>query len=438
MRFHLTKFIVLLLTFFSFACEQRSPQENKTTDSPVAKDSTSHNFYVPARKITQGPQHHWFGYYDKLEFDPTNRYVLSNQVVFEGRSPKEDDMIKVGMVDLQNNDQWIELGESKAWNWQQGSMLQFIPGSTNEVIWNDRQKGKFVSHLKNIESGEIRTLPFPIYTLHPDGKQALSVDFERINDTRPGYGYAGIPDPNKNVMTPGDAGIYLANLETGEKKLIISIADMMKLPLPESDEASFEDYKTKKHWFNHLLFSPSGDRFIFLHRWESPSKSNVGGFGTLMYTADISGKDIRLVDASGYSSHFIWQDDKHILVWTKLNDKGGFYLFEDSEGNNVELLGEGIMTVNGHQSYLPGNKWLVNDTYPDESRYQHLYLFNVETNEKIPLSDLYLAPEYKGEWRVDTHPRFSRDGKFIVVDGQDKNEGRQLFLMEIDHLIDPI
>ena len=30
----------------------------------------------PVRTITRGPKHHWFGYYDKLQFDPTSRYVL--------------------------------------------------------------------------------------------------------------------------------------------------------------------------------------------------------------------------------------------------------------------------------------------------------------------------------------------------------------------------
>ena len=32
--------------------------------------------FVPTRAITRGPRNHWFGYYDKREFDPTNRYVL--------------------------------------------------------------------------------------------------------------------------------------------------------------------------------------------------------------------------------------------------------------------------------------------------------------------------------------------------------------------------
>ncbi|WP_339910256.1 twin-arginine translocation signal domain-containing protein, partial [Symmachiella dynata] len=63
----------------------------------------------PTRTITRGPKFHWFGYYDKLEFDPSGRYVLGMEVDFEHRSPRPDDEIKIGMVDLQDNDRWIEL-----------------------------------------------------------------------------------------------------------------------------------------------------------------------------------------------------------------------------------------------------------------------------------------------------------------------------------------
>lgn len=34
----------------------------------------------PIRALTKGPKFHWFGYYDKLEFDPTSRYVLGMEV----------------------------------------------------------------------------------------------------------------------------------------------------------------------------------------------------------------------------------------------------------------------------------------------------------------------------------------------------------------------
>ena len=55
----------------------------------------------PVRAITRGPNYHWFGYYDKLQFDPASRFVLGNEVGFEHRSPRPGDVIKVGMVDLE-------------------------------------------------------------------------------------------------------------------------------------------------------------------------------------------------------------------------------------------------------------------------------------------------------------------------------------------------
>ena len=79
---------------------------------------------IPIRAVTASPGYHWFGYYDKLQFDPSMRYMLGMEVGFEHRSPTAEDEIKVGLVDLQDGDRWIELGTTRAWCWQQGCMLQ--------------------------------------------------------------------------------------------------------------------------------------------------------------------------------------------------------------------------------------------------------------------------------------------------------------------------
>ena len=70
----------------------------------------------PIRRITHGPNFHWFGYYDKLQFDPTGRYVLGMEVDFEGRSPSAEDRISVGMIDLADRDRWNELDKTNAWS----------------------------------------------------------------------------------------------------------------------------------------------------------------------------------------------------------------------------------------------------------------------------------------------------------------------------------
>ena len=393
--------------------------------------------HVPARKITHGPKHHWFGYYDKLQFDPSNRFVLCMEVDFEGRSPLPEDEIKIGMVDLEDNDKWIDLGTSKAWGWQQGCMLQFVPESDSLVIWNDRIDNQFVSHLFNIYSKEEKILPFAIYALSPDGIHAVSTDFERIQDTRPGYGYAGIEDPNKDNLAPDNSGIYVCNLKTGDKKLIITYRQMVEMT-PLADDAANADRSTQKNWFNHLLFNTDGSRFIFLHRWKAQSKKDVGGFATLMYTSDLEGKNINLVDPSNYTSHFIWKNKTQITAWTKQQSDGnGFYVFTDGKPNETYVLNQEKMPVNGHNTYLPNFKsWILNDSYPDKDRFQHVYLYNTETDIKIPLGDFYAPEEYKGEWRCDTHPRSGNNGKMVCIDCPVDNEGRQLILMDISKIVE--
>ena len=382
----------------------------------------------PVRTITHGPKYHWFAYYDKLEFDPTCRYVLGMEVDFEHRSPKPDDVIKVGMVDLEQGDEWTELGESRAWCWQQGCMLQWRPGSKTEILWNDRQDDRFVCHVLDVVTRKKRTVPHPIYTVSPDGRWGVAPDLRRVNDMRPGYGYTGLPDPNTDVLAPEDSGVFRVDLETGEQELAVSLADIAKIPMPGRDLAPM------KHYFNHLLVGPDGSRFEFLHRWRGPGQRS---FGTRMLTAAPDGSDIRVIDPSGHTSHFIWRDPQHILAWSRHESHGSaFYLFEDKTGGKVEIVGEGVMTKNGHCSYLPGNEWILNDTYPQgKERLQSPYLYNVKTGKQVWLGHFHLPPEYRGEWRCDTHPRFSPDGRKVVIDSPHTGEGRQLHLIDVSGIV---
>lgn len=381
----------------------------------------------PVRAITSGPQFHWFGYYDKLEFDPDSRRVLGMEVDFEHRSPRADDEIRIGMVDLADGDRWTDLGSSTAWGWQQGCMLQWIPRSSEEVIWNDREDGRYVSRILNVATSEMRTLPSAVYALAPDGKWAVTTDFRRLNDTRPGYGYAGIADPNTDVLAPGDVGVWRVDLATGQRDLLFSVAQAAAIPDPYNDTSGL------KHYFNHLLVSPDGARLIFLHRWRSPDGS--GRFGTRMFTVGSDGSDPYVLDPHGRTSHFIWRDPEHVLAWARHPSHGEkFYIYRDRT-EAVEVVAPEVMLLNGHCTYLPGNRWILNDTYPDQDRLQHPYLYEVSTGRRVPLGNFLSPPEYTGEWRCDTHPRFSPDGKKVVIDSPHGGNGRQLYLIDISGIV---
>jgi len=389
----------------------------------------------PVRVVTRGPKHHWFAYYDKLEFCPEDRYLLSMEVDFEHRSPEIDDVINIGMVDLEDSDKWIELGKSRAWGWQQGCMLQWLPGSADRIIWNDRETDGFVSRIMNVRTGEIRTLPAPVYSISPDGKTAVYPDFSRVNDMRPGYGYAGFPDRFADQLAPSETGIFRLDLESGETRLIIPISEIAAIPWKQ-------DLSANKHYFNHLLFNPDGSRFIFLHRWRTGDHQ----WKTRMLTADPDGGDVRVIDDCGVTSHFIWRDPGTILAWSEfpghhpeLSSSGldaGFCLFQDQpNGGKVQLAAGREMSRDGHCTYLPGNRFILNDTYPDQDRISRVMLYDVERKEVIPVKDFAMPPEYQGEWRCDLHPRASRSGRYAAVDAPCLDSGRQIHLIDLSQVV---
>ncbi len=334
------------------------------------------------------------------------------------------------MIDLKKGGKWIELGSSRAWNWQQGCMLQWRPGSKDEVLWNDRVDNQFVCHILNVKTREKQTIDSPIYTVSPDGEFALTLDFERVQDVRAGYGYAGIEDINREKTAPDNAGIYKISLDNGKKELIVSLKEIADIPYP------LEDLKSYKHYFNAIDISPDGKRFAFLHRWVVPGEAaRVSPLGTRFITAAVDGRNIHIINDSRMTSHFWWKNDKQILAWANRPEVGNrFFLFEDQEEQRYTIVGEKELKVDGHCSYLPGQEWILNDTYPDKNRQTELYLYNPATKEKIVLGRIFMDPQYTGEWRVDLHPRQSRDEKKIIIDCPVGNSGRQMLMLDISGL----
>ncbi|MGH9658827.1 MAG: TolB family protein [Bryobacteraceae bacterium] len=376
----------------------------------------------PIRAIARGPKFHWFGYYDKLQFDPTGRYALGMETGFEHRSPRPDDAIRLGMIDLERGDRWIDLAETRAWCWQQGSMLQWLPGSSTDVIFNDREDDHYVSRILNVRTGKQRTLPGPVYALSPDARWAVSTDFSRLADTRPGYGYAGVPDRYKDVLAPDETGIWRMDLASGKRDLILTYAAVARVPY------KIGDWTGAKHKINHLLVSPDGSRFIFLHRRRGGPNPEAGA--TRMFTANPDGSGLYVLDPYGRTSHFIWRGSRHVVAWANHPSHGNkFYEYEDRT-ENVRVVAPDVMTENGHNTYLPGDRWILNDTYPDKQRLQHPYLYDTQTGRRHPLGHFLSPPEYTGEWRCDTHPRFSPDGRKVVIDSP-HNGGRQMYLIDI-------
>ncbi|MGB7392842.1 MAG: hypothetical protein WA913_00475 [Pricia sp.] len=403
-----------------------------------------HSDKISAKKITGGPEQHWFGYYDKWQIDTTGRYALGNQVPLYFRSPTLEDSLQIGLIDLEDNNAWKPIGQSSAWGWQQGCMLQWLPASSEEVIWNARLEESFVSIIQNIKTGRRRILPKPIYTLSPDGRTGFGVDFARLQFFRPGYGYASA-DTSVPVKAPEDTGIYRLDLDSGESQLIVSYADLAKLDRPLGSVA--DNY----HWINHLLVNPSGTRMIFLNRsrpyptpeeYRKATGKALDGpdalYTTRAITVNTDGNDLYALNDSGQFSHFIWKGDDALCAWARPedNDQAAFYVFED-QSKQYQIVGEESMTRNGHNTYVPNtnNEWILNDTYPGEQREQELYLFHVPSGRKVLLGRFREPKKFTGEWRCDLHPRCNQQGTKVYFDSTHEGGKRQMYEVDIENIV---
>ena len=109
---------------------------------------------VEITPITQGPKHHFFGYYDKSPWDGTGNYILAMETDFIDRMPQSEDMATIGFVDQKKSYQFKEIAETRAWNWQQGCMLQWMPPDYKKyVIYNDKYEDSFVSVIQDVQTG---------------------------------------------------------------------------------------------------------------------------------------------------------------------------------------------------------------------------------------------------------------------------------------------
>jgi hypothetical protein len=376
------------------------------------------------------PVYTGFFFYQCLQFDATGRYLLGMSVDFDKRVIRPDDRAEIGVIDLKEKNRWTRIGTTTAWNWQQGARLQWRPRS-NEILWNDRSEAgrSFITRVVDFPTGKTRTLPRPIYDLSPDGCIALTHDFEGDHQ---GTDYAVLAGTGDGRPDPSKTGIWKMDLDTGKAKLIMPLDRMAALAFPRGVPKSSRFYVFREGW------TPSGKRCIVFVKDPENKFSEA-------YSMSANGDDVRYL----YSrpSHHAWLDDDSIFDFGRHTPPGGdkprpgYFLFkDDGSGKAKELLWpidvDDGFGGDGHGSFVPGTRgqWIISDTYNIHG-FQYLFLFHRPTKQFVPLARLKCTRP-NDEYRVDTHPRLSRDGRMVCIDATHEGLGRQMYVMDIGRILD--
>ncbi|NOQ13054.1 MAG: hypothetical protein GQ583_01055, partial [Methyloprofundus sp.] len=321
---------------------------------------------------------------------------------------------------------FVTVAETSIWNWQQGAMLQWSPTDPeNTIIYNDYREGRYVSIQRDLSSNDEVIYDLPAYALTQDGQYIFSLNFARLFDKRPGYGYAGLADPFAEQKHPDKDGIFRLDTQSGKSELIISLDQLANLnPLP-----SMTDHY---HWINHIQVSPGSSRIAFFHIWESGETS----WDVRFYTSKVDGTDLKCILDTGDISHYDWKDEKTILAWAKHPDGGAtHFLLCDIESGSIEIFAKDSLKVDGHCSFSPDGLWVLNDTYPDEYNLRTLMLIRISDQKRIDLQSFYSPKEkWWGEIRCDLHPRWNRNGSKICIDSVHTGT-RQMHSIDLEGII---
>lgn len=366
----------------------------------VSPDDSSHEYF--------------FGYYDKSPWDITDRYMLCMRAndTWSGVSPKEKADILLIDTSLPENDKnrVKKIAETSSWNVQQSCMLQWLgPDFSSRILYNDYRNGEYVAVIKNMESGKERVIPAPVYTVSADGKTALTLDFSRLYNLRPGYGYYNVPEKTKDVALPDATAVWKINLETGEVTDLLTYKDFATFqPRPEMQEAG------SVHKVNHLMLSPSGKRCMVLYRWFVGQRK----YTRLITFNSSDGSGMYVLSDDDMVSHCFWKDDEHILAFeNKKNGGPGYYFMKDKTHEYIHCWPQ--LSNDGHPSYSPDRSLIVTDTYPDRARVAEIKLMDGTDEKKgdVRVIARVFAPfKYDNDTRCDLHPRWNHKGDTVCFD----------------------
>lgn len=382
--------------------------------------------------------HFFFGYYDKTNFDYSDKFMLSHKTEFIDRFPSEADFAEIGLITLESG-VFKKLGSTNAWNWQEGSMLQFHRNVFNEpvqIIYNVIRSNALISEIVDLRGEVLFRCPTPVAAVnHADGK-FVSYDFYKLRSLRRGYHYAPIFEPTYILQN----SIVQYDPRTNESTELISLSECQR-------EFFKPSMRGAKHFFQHCMFSPAGDKLAFLHRW----RESNGNMHSHLIVLNLDTGKIENASKSSRCTHFTWIDNYNLILFTskensatklrqyisnsaleaillkmyrkiQKSSKRGTAIFQKDNYFRYDIKKSELSpfscrsNTDGHPHNLDDNI-LITDTYPDDNAMQKLMFF--DKVDGTLLDELCFDVDIthaNSPLRCDFHPRVSPSKSLISID----------------------
>jgi len=380
-------------------------------------------------QVTFAPKHHFFGYIGQCQTIPWNasgRYILGMEIENIDRMPRPKEAAVVILVDTERHNEIIRVDKTHAWNPQQGTMFYWNPQAPGtQFFFTDRdlETGKVFTVLYDIHKKrrvrEYRYDDAPIGNGGVDqrGRTFLGLNYGRLARLRLVTGYPGALDWSKKDNAPENDGIFIVNIKTGKKQLLVSyqqLADRLRQREPDMQDTAL--------FINHTLWNRPGDHVYFFVRggWNkrgtrinTPCSIRVDGTGLTLHNMHIGGhpewaEDNLLIGRQG-KNQILYDVDKKMVV----GQLGTPEVFPNPEGDI---------------SLSPSGEWFVNGYKKGDKNYYVVYRRSDGAHGRSEGLD---KGSYGGDIRIDPAPRWNRTNDAILVPGIAKDNTRQMYVIRV-------
>lgn len=357
----------------------------------------------------------FFGYYDKspLSTDGCNIAFHASRRNTK-KKPSASDSIFIDVYDLEKKTV-KKIGETSSYNWQQGARLQWL--SESKLIYNFFDE-TYKARIVNIKSDKHKIIDYPVYDCYKE-EYSLTLNFQRLDALSPDYGYRNLARmDDEELKDEQNDGIFYIDLNTGKRKLIISLSQLKQITPDSEMEKALQSV-------NHIMISPDGQKFMFIHRYFVGLRRY-----DRLFVSERDGSNLKLLASDEMVSHCCWWNKDEIVGYLRDYNLGDKYFKINASTGYKSIVGEGVINEfgDGHPSIL-GTK-VVFDTYPNKSRMKRLYSYDTVTNELEQIGEFFESLKYYGETRCDLHPRLSDGSGKIFFDSVHEGK-RKLYFVEI-------
>lgn len=355
---------------------------------------------------------HFVGFYDLCPWNGQSRFLVHE--LPDSTNPTAE----ASVVVLEDGERHT-VARTNAWNYQQGSRLQWYPPRKNTLVFNDIEGDDTVSRFVTTDDEPVRTVTHPVQAVNPVADEFLSIDYRRLSYNAPGYGYrppAAVSD--ETLREPADGGLLRVESD-GTTTVSVSLAELM---------AFTENSAHIDHHIHHVVYAPDGNRFVFLHRWDD------GGTERTQLFVARHGEPPKLLIQHPALSHFSWLDNRRLFLWGGTDAGGTGYYTVDVETGKTDRVEPLAGYGDGHPSVGPDGEWIVMDTYPDRSRKRHLTLYHRPSERVVSLGQFLEPFGFDGKTRCDLHPRWNHDGTLISIDSACEGR-RQSYIIDVGEIV---